>query len=89
MSKFRKFRKKPIEISAIQYTGMYTDEIKEFFGQTHHQFDPDKGILIPTLEGVMLAEPFDWIIRGVENEVYPCKPNIFQATYDEVTNATG
>jgi hypothetical protein len=39
---------------------------------------------IPTLEGLMTAKPGDWIIRGVKGEFYPCKPDIFEATYDEV-----
>lgn len=43
-----------------------------------------EGIYIPTLEGPMFARPEDWIIRGVGGEFYPCKPDIFQATYSEV-----
>lgn len=42
------------------------------------------GIYIPTLEGEMRADPGDWIIKGVKGEFYPCKPDIFEATYDEV-----
>lgn len=42
------------------------------------------GIEIDTLEGVMRADPGDWIIRGVKGEFYPCKSEIFEATYDEV-----
>lgn len=40
------------------------------------------GLLIQTLEGDMLADPGDWIIRGVKGEFYPCKPDIFEATYE-------
>lgn len=40
------------------------------------------GIAIETLEGVMVASPGDWIIRGVQGEFYPCKPDIFEATYE-------
>ena len=40
------------------------------------------GIAITTLEGVMVASPGDWIIRGVQGEFYPCKPDIFEATYE-------
>lgn len=55
-------------------------------------FDPRNGeweirapysLVIPTLEGDMLANPGDWIIRGVKGELYPCKPDIFEATYEE------
>ena len=42
----------------------------------------DLGIDIPTLEGTMHANPGDWIIRGVKGELYPCKPDIFEATYE-------
>lgn len=45
--------------------------------------DPATGfLLIATLEGVMQAKPGDWIIRGVQGEFYPCKPDIFEATYE-------
>ena len=42
-------------------------------------------LLIPTLEGDMLASLNDWIIKGVKGEIYPCKPDIFAATYDPVS----
>ena len=42
---------------------------------------------IETLEGVMVAEPGDWIITGVQGERYPCKPDIFELTYEPVGNA--
>jgi hypothetical protein len=45
------------------------------------------GISIRTLEGVMVADPGDWIIRGVQGEFYPCKPDIFEATYEPVEAA--
>lgn len=46
------------------------------------QSSPEMGLIIPTLEGVMLARQHDWVIRGVQGELYPCKPDIFQATYE-------
>ena len=42
------------------------------------------GLLIPTLEGVMLAKQDDWVIRGIAGELYPCKPDIFEATYEAI-----
>jgi len=42
------------------------------------------GLLIPTLEGVMIARDYDWIIKGIRGEYYPCKPDIFEETYDAV-----
>lgn len=44
--------------------------------------DIPEGIYIATLEGEMRADPGDWIIKGVHGEFYPCKPNIFDATYE-------
>lgn len=43
------------------------------------------GLWIPTLEGVMLAAQDDWVIKGVKGEIYPCKPDIFEATYEAVS----
>ena len=77
-----KFRKKPIEIEAIQY-GPYTVPtlaVVLFLG--YHPQVTDEGIIISTLEGDMLARRGDWIIKGVKGEFYPCKPDIFAATYD-------
>lgn len=45
------------------------------------------GIAVRTLEGTMVADPGDWIIRGVQGEFYPCKPDIFEATYEPVSGA--
>lgn len=80
-----KYRKKPVVIEAVQWTGGNIDEMVTFAGHamTH---EPDFEVLIiPTLEGKMRASPMDWIIRGVKNELYPCKPDIFEATYEAVT----
>lgn len=46
--------------------------------------DDLRGIYVPTLEGSLFAAPGDWIIKGVKGEFYPCKPDIFEATYDPV-----
>ena len=43
-----------------------------------------EGIEIPTLEGIMLCRPNDWLIKGIKGEFYPCKPDIFRATYELV-----
>lgn len=50
--------------------------------------EKDRVIAIETLEGEMRAEVGDYIIQGVEGEFYPCKPNIFKKTYEEVKNAS-
>lgn len=82
-----KYRKKPIVVDAIQYTGMNFKEILEFIGGDDER---DKisihqnHIFIKTLEGDMKAESGDFIIKGVKGEFYPCKPDIFYETYEVV-----
>lgn len=82
-----KFRKKPVEIEAIQFNGENYNEIINFVGIALH-FDcresRDNYITIPTLEGDMKASVSDWIIKGVNGEFYPCKPDIFAKTYEQV-----
>ncbi|MET7321488.1 hypothetical protein [Streptomyces sp. NPDC005549] len=85
-----KFRKKPVEIDAIQLTSTNLAAVLGFISD-----GPDAtvdiratadgpSIDIPTLGGTMTALPNDWIIRGVKGELYPCKPDIFEATYESV-----
>ena len=79
-----KFRKKPVVIEAIQWTGENYADVRAFAGagSVHHtRSDGTDGLRIETLEGVMAANVGDWIIRGVKGEFYPCKPDIFAATY--------
>lgn len=92
-----KYRKKPVVIDAVRWTGLEQDlpsvlALVDFDALPNDSvhvnpgigFVPSLGTLdIPTLEGVMTAQPGDWIIRGVQGEVYPCKPDIFEATYEE------
>lgn len=92
------FRKKPVEIEAIQYTGQNLKEVITFTGK-HPKWDQwfvswkhyenhvknDNNIFkIVTLEGTMDASPGDWIIKGIKGEFYPCKPEIFANSYEEV-----
>jgi len=80
-----KFRKKPVVIDAIQWTGKNYSEVCRFIGYEVSQITTFAGpLVIQTLEGQMLANDGDWIIRGVKGEFYPCKPDIFAATYDAV-----
>lgn len=82
------FRKKPVVIEAIQLTPLNLEEIEEFVGGdlANH---PEGGVVIATLEGAMRASIGDYIIKGVQGEFYPCKPDIFKSTYEPVeeTNA--
>ena len=77
-----KFRKKPVVIEAVQWLGNNLSEIQAFY-------KPDSILVgdeihINTLEGTMAARIGDYIIKGIKGEFYPCKPDIFEATYDPV-----
>lgn len=82
----KKFRKKPVIIDAVQFTGSNHQEVSDFIG-SNGKANTNSGtaVTITTLEGVMVASPGDWIIRGVKGEYYPCKPDIFAATYEEAS----
>lgn len=77
-----KYRKIPVEIEAIKWDGTNVDEIKEFTNGDSYVFN--NCLFIRTLEGTMNANQGDYIIRGVKGEFYPCKPDIFKKTYEEV-----
>ena len=94
MSNF--YRKKPVVIEAVQWTGGNLHEVIQFTGkypkwnewfedwkeyERYVKANGDK-FKIFTLEGTMTADPGDWIIRGVKGEHYPCKPDIFAATFE-------
>lgn len=77
------FRKKAIVIQAIQFTGENLDEVFAFIGEARNAYAIQGGIVIETLEGNHKASINDWIIKGVKGEFYPCKPDIFAATYEQ------
>lgn len=77
-----KYRKKPVVIEAIQWNGNNWNELVEF-GCACAQTQDDE-IWIPTLEGILKASVGDYIIKGVQGEFYPCKPDIFEQTYEVV-----
>jgi len=84
-----KFRKKPVVIEAVQFTGGNWFEIGKFCGQSASiakEWSTSEILLIKTLEGDMKAQKGDWIIKGVKGEFYPCKPDIFEQTYEKVEN---
>lgn len=78
-----KFKKKPVVVEAMQWTGLNLDEIKNFTGKDAIAFTPYT-VTISTLEGCMTGRINDWIIKGLNGEFYPCKPDIFEKTYDKV-----
>ena len=76
-----KYRKKPIVIEAVRWTGSITPEMEDLLGEVK-VLPKGSSLLIPTLEGVMEARRGDYIIRGVNGELYPCQPDIFKKTYE-------
>lgn len=90
-----KYKKKPIIIEAIQFDGLNFEEIKDFVGDQlkydiiDSAWRVGKGVPhilmeIETLEGDMNVSKYDYIIKGVQGEFYPCKPDIFEKTYEIV-----
>lgn len=102
----RIYRKKPVEVEAIVWTGENYQEVVDFVGNKLICFIDDHGtrltldclksildfgytvdltrVQIDTLEGLITASRYDFIIKGVNGEFYPCKPDIFAKTYEEV-----
>jgi len=82
------FRKLPVTIEARQLTPENAIEIMAWCGSdmfwSKPLFDMTLGIIVPTLEGQHEAGFGDWIIKGVKGEFYPCKPDIFEITYEQV-----
>ena len=89
-----KFRKKPVVIEAVRWTGDNLAEVIGFAGlhksveglrwEEYEKLVAEEGLKIFTLEGPMMASVGDWIIKGVKGEFYPCKPDIFEKTYKVV-----
>ena len=82
-----KFRKKPVVICALQfipekYASMAPPEFYEAVFTRISPLENKKEFYIKTLEGEHIVSPGDWIIRGVKGEFYPCKPDIFEMTYE-------
>lgn len=83
-----KYRKKPVEVEAVQFTRDNWDEIKAFTKGLAKGFSIERQIegkctcVITTLEGDHVANEYDFIIKGVAGEFYPCKPDIFAKTYE-------
>jgi hypothetical protein len=84
-----KFKKKAVVIEAVQWTGENVSEILEFTNHMdirlqNHEVDGVEraDLFINTLKGTMHASEGDWVIKGVHGEFYPCKPDIFEETYE-------
>ena len=81
----KQYRKRPVVIEAVQWLGGNTNEMREFMGD--YPKVVDRRIRIKTLEGTLYANELDFIIKGIHGEFYPCKPDIFAKTYEEVSGA--
>jgi len=86
-----RFRKKPVVIEAFLLTRRFADVVVDWVGRENianfnlGEFAEDSCYVeIKTLEGTMTANEGDWIIKGIKGEFYPCKPDIFEATYEAV-----
>jgi hypothetical protein len=82
-----RYRKKSVEIEAKQFDGTEESALKisEELDMYQDAWDYSvEGMILHTLKGDMVASKGDWIIKGVQGEFYPCKPDIFDLTYDKV-----
>lgn len=79
-----RFRKKPLVIEAFQWHGEEVAGFERICVGKDELSNDHYNLVIPTLEGTMYAVEGDWIITGIKGEVYPCKPDIFAATYEPV-----
>ena len=80
----KKYRKKPVVIEAVKLEHNTDSQDKIIaWGVGEIKKGADGGLKIPTLEGDMRAQTGDYIIKGISGEFYPCKPDIFKATYEE------
>lgn len=82
-----KYRKKPLDVEAFQYKADGPTPVPDWFCVALRDGVAkwyDDRLVINTLEGQMQVSPNDYIIKGIKGEIYPCKPDIFEARYDEV-----
>lgn len=78
-----RYIKKPVVVEAWQFNGESVLDRPKWFKDFYFLID-EGNVYIPTLEGIMKASPGDYIIKGVKGEIYPVKPDIFEATYEKV-----
>lgn len=89
------YRRKPLRVEAVQWTGKNSKEIEDFITNGHFAMNSyinkttkkrEYRLLVTTLEGNMLVSVGDYIIKGVDGEFYPCKPGIFFKTYEQIAD---
>jgi hypothetical protein len=90
-----KYRHKPTEVEAVQWTGLNLEEVQAFVTDDEGNspdlaHDPSSHqLLLPTLHGAVVVAAGDWVLSQPDAGFWPCKPDIFEATYDEVPEADG
>ena len=87
----KKVRKKPVVVEAVEVIPSNIEEIRRLTGTEIKYVSNEEGhnsftVFVNTLEGIMEAFEGNFIIRGIEGEVYPCRADIFHKTYEEVTD---
>jgi hypothetical protein len=80
----KKYRKRPLVIEAVKCNEFMVQEILDWMNGGEVQIIPGIGLFISTLEGQMICKNGDYIIKGIKGEFYPCNPDIFETTYEEV-----
>lgn len=82
-----RYRKKTVVIEAVKWNGDKVSEVVDWVREALEDntlFRMGCNVIVDTLEGKMKASPGDYIIKGVQGELYPCKPDIFEKTYDKI-----
>ncbi|HEM2809903.1 TPA: hypothetical protein U0616_001712 [Streptococcus suis] len=79
-----RYRKKPVIVDAVRWNSKNYFDVIRLTGRKDIRFFDDGSCIIPTLEGNVVAQKGDYIIKGVRGECYPCKPDIFTETYERV-----
>jgi hypothetical protein len=86
----KSYKKKPIVIQAVQFTEKNISDVLMFTGPSnvYLTMDPENKkvncYMVKTLEGPLKISEHDYVIKGIQGEFYPCKPDIFKATYEEM-----
>ena len=90
-----KYRKKPVVIEAFKFDGDFISSTGDLYVPEWASealdigvlvFEGENDLFVNTLEGKMLVTPGDYVIQGIQGEIYPCKPDIFEATYESLNN---
>lgn len=85
MTEPKRYRKRPVVVEAMRYDGENYEDIRQFALGNVRKYSRKATLVVCTIEGAVGVDPPVWIVKGVKGEFYPCKPDIFEATYEEVS----